>query len=218
MSLPRKANIDVSQCFLVYMSLVGDAEKTAAALDLDPKFVRDLAKDEGWDQKIQRVCLLSKGERPGDYERAVNRALCFVQAHQTSQLLDRLLTELRGLDGADLLDAVSVKTKFGSTYSARLFADITAAMEKCHQMKYAALGDTVKERDTRANSEGGDLNANDMHAAVISALNGVARSPESATQIIIDAQGATVKQLAEPAPESDENKFDTHAPACDSEP
>ena len=195
MSLAKKATVDVSQCFLVYMSLVGDAEKTAAALDLDPKFVVDLAKEEGWDQKIQRVCLLSKGERPGDYERAVNRALCFVQAHQTSQLLDKLLAALREHSPDELLEAISTKTKFGAVVSARIFADITAAMEKCHQMKYAALGDTVKEREGRADGEEGELNANALHASVIAALNGVAKTPDAAAKLVIDAQEVEVKRL-----------------------
>lgn len=165
--------------------------------------MRDLAKDEGWDQKIQRVCLLSKGERPGDYERAVNRALCFVQAHQTSLLLDKVLAELREHDEGSLLDAIATKTKFGTTFSVRLFADIAAAMEKCHQMKYAALGDTVKERDTRADQEGGDMNANKLHASVIAALNGVAKTPDVAAKLVIDAQEVEVKRLVDkgPAPE-----------------
>lgn len=203
MSLAKKATVDVSQCFLIYMQLVGDVEKTAAALDLDPKFVRDLAKDEGWDVKIQRVCLMSKGEKPGDYERAVNRALCFVQAHQTSQLLDKILLSLNQHKPDDLLDELATKTKFGSTLSARIFADITAAMEKCHQMKYAALGDTVKERDTRADQPGGDMNANALHAAVISALNGVATTPDAASKLVIEAQEIEVKRLVDKSPASE---------------
>lgn len=197
MSTDIKKNIDVSQCFLTYMMLVGDVEKTAAALNLDPKLIAKLAEEEGWDLKIQRVTLLQKGEQPGDYERAVNRALCFVQAHQTAQLLDRLLQVLGKQNSEDLVDTISVPTKFGRVLSAKLFSDLTAAMEKCHQMKYAALGDTVKERDLRSEEEGGIKNANALHAAVVAALNGVATTPDAATQIIIDAQTATVKRIAE---------------------
>lgn len=200
MSLAKKAHVDVSQCFLVYMSLVGDAEKTAAALDLDPDFVRALAKDEGWDHKIQRVCLLSKGEKPGDYERAVNRALCFVQAHQTSQLLDQIIAALRAHKADDLLDAIATKTKFGSVLSARIFADLTAAMEKCHQMKYAALGDTVKEREGRSGDEEGQMNANALHATVIAALNGVSKEPDAAAKMVIEAQQIEVKRLVDTTP------------------
>lgn len=197
MSTDIKKNIDVSQCFLTFMMLVGDVEKTAAALDLDPALVARLADEEGWDLKIQRVSLLQKGEQPGDYERAVNRALCFVQAHQTSQLLDRLLAVLSKQENDDLISTLSAPSKFGLVLSAKLFSDLTAAMEKCHQMKYAALGDTVKERDTRSEGEDGVNNANALHAAVVAALNGVATHPDAATKIIIEAQEATVKQIAE---------------------
>ena len=174
MASPRlnKNVLDTSQVFLTFVALVGDVEKTAAALDLDPAVVRKLADDEGWDVKIQRVCFMSKSGKPGDWERAQHRALCWVQAHRVRGLLDRMVERFEGMDEDEIAEAVSSVAKDGSRHvSARFFADLTAAMEKAHQMGYTALGDTTGERKDRQTEEGDTLNANALHAAVISALN-----------------------------------------------
>ena len=168
----NKNKIDVSQCWLVYMSFIGDVEKTAAVTQLAPAVIQQLAKDEGWDEKIRRVSLLAKGGKPGDWERAQNRALCYVQAHRLRMTFDTMLEKVFGMDADQLISFLSTRTAMGrETVSARFLADLTAAVEKTHHLSYAALGDTVKEREARIGEGGDEAGANQIHAAVMAALN-----------------------------------------------
>lgn len=195
----QKGRVDVAQAFLMFMTLVGDVTRTAAALDLDPVFVEMLAKEEGWTAKIQRVSLMSKSEKPGDYERGVNRALCFVQAHRLRLILDRVLTQLE--KEKDVVDAVAAKKEKGDsvsvTPSAKYFAEVAAAMEKAHAMSYHALGDTLTERKERDALEGADASASQLHASLIAALNGVNVSP---AKELDDAQDVQAKDLLSRTP------------------
>jgi len=59
----NKNKLDVSQILLTYIALIGDVEKTAAALELDPEIVQKLADAEGWNVKIQRITLMAKSGR-----------------------------------------------------------------------------------------------------------------------------------------------------------
>lgn len=173
-----KRRLDVSQIFLTFMALVGDVEKTAAALDLDPKTVRELAESEGWDAKIKRLTLISKGGTPGSWERAQNRALNYVQAQQMRRTFDTLLETLTGKNAEELLSFLSASRSEGGktgankthTYSARFLSDLASALEKVQFMSYAALGDTIKERQEREDKSD-EVDANTLHAAVIQALN-----------------------------------------------
>lgn len=166
-----KTSLDVSQIFLVFMSLVGDIERTALALDLDPDVVRALAEQEGWTDKIKRVSLLSKSEKAGDYEKAVNRALCFAQAHIFRSAIQRLLDVIARQDGNELLSTISQVKAGQVSYSAKLFSDLASAMEKAHHLSYLALGD---ETANRGGVEGEEEKAGTMaevHASVLAALN-----------------------------------------------
>ena len=191
-----KNSVDVSAVFLTYVAFVGDVEKTAAARNLDPAFVTKLANDEDWNGKIKTICRMKADGRPGDWERAQNRALAFVQAHQTSLVLDRLIQHLGEKPDADLIDALTPTNKDGSPgpISAKVFSDLTAALEKLHHLKYLALGDTVKEREERAIEDGQQLGANALHSAVIAALNGCKQPPKVET-LVAEAVDVTVKQL-----------------------
>lgn len=168
----NKNKLDVSQVFLVFMSLVGDVQKTAAALDLNPEIVAGLAESEGWTEKVRRISLISKGERPGDWERAQNRAMCFVQAHRLRGVLSNMVRHFEEMDPEQIVDNLSVIGREGQkTLSAKVLADIATAMERVHQMTYSALGDTVKEREARQDEDGNSLPFKDLHTALISALN-----------------------------------------------
>lgn len=167
------SKLDVAQIFLTYMSLVGCVEKVAAALDLDPAIVQGLADEFGWDVKLRRVSLMSKSGKPGDYERAQNRALNFVQAHRLRLVLDKMIAAYSDLSPVDaVMKCASIDREGVPHASARYFADVAAAMEKVQAMSYAALGDSLKERTERdANDESGGMTPNQLHAAVIAALN-----------------------------------------------
>lgn len=167
-----KSRLDVSQIFLTYMSLVGDVEKTATALDLDPKIVAALADQEGWLEKVRRLSVMSKSGKPGDYERAQNRALNFVQAHRMRMTVDALLRSFDGLTPEEICEKLSTVDKNGNYHiSARFLSDLAAASEKIQALSYAALGDSVKERVERAEASDGEMTPDQLHAAVIAALN-----------------------------------------------
>lgn len=167
-----KNKVDVSQCFLAFMTFVGDVDRTAAALDLEPKQVRELAEAEGWADKLRRVSLMSKSGRPGDFERATNRALCFVQAQCIRQQLNRLLTEVTNMSVEDLMSRASVRTRDGAMQlSAKFFVDMAGAAEACHRMSYIALGDTITERTESEGGSGKGPNTNDLHSAIIAHLS-----------------------------------------------
>lgn len=192
----NKNSIDVTRTFIVFTTLCGDVQRTAAALDLDPAVVEQLAKDEGWHEKISRVSLLSKSGKPGEYERGVNRALNFSQAHRMRLLLDKLLEEFQDKTPEEILESVTSRTAQGATsVSARFFSDLTAAMEKAQHLSYLALGDTAGERPD-ATTEEGELSANAMHTAVIAALNNPAiRGVNVAAKLLEDEQAQVCQSV-----------------------
>jgi len=199
----NKNNLDVTQVFLTYVALVGDIERTALALDIDPEQVRKLAESEGWQTKIERVCLMSRSGKPGDWERAQNRALCFVQAHQLRQLMDKMMQVFQDKTPEEIADLVSTHDKNSNVHvSARFFADLAAATEKAHQMSYAALGDTAGERKDRTGEDSEAMNATALHAAVIAALNNPAVKQVEVVTEINQLQDAQVKQLGNISEES----------------
>lgn len=170
-----KSKLDVSSTFLIFMSLCGDVERTALAMDYDPEIVRSLAESEGWVEKIRRVSLLSKGEKAGDYEKAVNRALNFAVAHQGRVLISKIIENL-GKMGNEQLFGVCTQIKAGSvTHTARFFSDLAAALEKFSHLTYISLGDSAGERESK---DGGEetLDLAGLHMSVLAALN----SPHSA--------------------------------------
>lgn len=167
----NKNNIDVSRAFIVYVTLVGDVEKTAAALDLDPEVVRKLATDENWHDKVNRISLMSKSGKPGDFERSINRALNYGQAHRMRLVLDKVLERFDGMTPEQIIDEVTARTANGAcSISARFFSDLASALEKAQHLSYLALGDTAGERPD-ASADEGEFTANQMHQAVIQALN-----------------------------------------------
>ncbi len=180
------AAIDETQVFLVYMALVGDAEKTALALDLDVSEVTRLAVRGQWYDKVRRISLQSKSGTPGDWERAQNRALNFVQCHQLRRRIDAALAHMAGLSAEQL---ITFTDHNGVTkLSAKLFQDIATSMKLIHEMTYAALGDTVKEREQR--DEGKDptsTNAAGLHQALINTLNTSSLTDKPAEELVAHA-------------------------------
>jgi len=211
--LKRKQRTDVAQVFLVFMSLIGDEGKTATALDLEPAYVEWLAEQEGWKEKVRRISIMSKSEKPGDWERAQNRALNFVQAHRVRILIDKLLhvlTKDTDEDPQTLLTRMSTTGKDGRcNISSRFFADLTSAMEKIHTLSYYALGDSVGERRDRMAEDGLDVSAAQIHAALLQALNSPVSHTLSTQQLVEEASSAVVAaQVERTTPEVSE-----HSPA-----
>src|SRR5512147_2825458 len=83
------AYVNREDAFLVYASFCGDVIRAGHALGLPPSAVLKMADDEGWAAKLAPILELSKTGKPGDIERAMNRAVSFVQAHRMKNFLNR---------------------------------------------------------------------------------------------------------------------------------
>jgi hypothetical protein len=174
-------------------------EKTALALSIEPDFVTWLAEQEGWAEKVRKVSVMSKGGKPGDWERAQNRCLNFVQAHRVRMLIDRVLLELVKLAPEQLERRLTSYNKDGKPLgvSARFFSDLTAALDKVHLLSYYALGDSVGERIKRNDEGEGDRSVNDIHAALIQALNSPNIGHETAEALVLEARAAISSEQTE---------------------
>lgn len=197
-----KRRIDVVRVFLHYVASVGDVERTALACDLDPEIVRKLAASEGWDEKIKRLTLASKGGgmQAGDFERLQNRALNWVQSHRLRQILDDVISHYHQMTPEQIVDSITVVDKDNKPkVSARFFSDLAKALETVQGMSYAALGDTVPERQAMTGDE--KANTAKVHAALIAALNGPGVKQISSQQLAADA-AAVIDVVAEPLPKA----------------
>lgn len=190
---------DEVQIFHVFMVLVGDVEKTAAALDVDPEVIRGLAEKYNWCEKVKRISILSKGGTQGDWERAQNRALNFVQAHQLRRILDLQLAHIAETQTEDVMKVTDQRTG-EIKYSARVLVDLSTAMQRVHEMSYNALGDSIKERTVEKATDD-PVTQGGLHTAMISALNKSGEVPKPAATLADEASSvvATLKS-ANPSP------------------
>jgi hypothetical protein len=197
-------HLDREQVFLLYANFCGDVVRTAAALNISPVAVLRMADDEGWAKKLEPIIALSRSNRPGDFERAVNRAINFVQAHRLRLILERTLKRMTGYSDAEL-EALLTEDKFskdgeklGSKLSTRALADYAAAMEKVHAMTYASLNDSAQERAKRKHVEDEGDSTQDIHAKLAEAMSkaGMSKAPRA---ILFDAQVAQGEATAQQA-------------------
>lgn len=201
----RVAHIDRENAFLVYATFVGDLERTATALNIRSLDVVRMADEGHWMERMKPLLELSKSSKPGDVERVINRALNFVQAHRMRMVIERALNRLTGMSVDEFEDYIFTSQEYDGKkgtsrvkrLSARALADLAAAIEKCHSMTYAALGDTAKERQQR--DEGSpETAANDMYLKIAAAATKVAadRSPRAQ---LFDAQLEIATEKAQQA-------------------
>lgn len=154
-STPLQTKKDLQDAFVLYTVFLGDATKTAHALNVSVEAIVNLAEEQGWNEKVGQLAELRKSDKPGDLERAINRAVNFSQAHRTRQQLERAIEMVEGWDQAKLeqnlmMPVVDKKTgRVDYHFSARPLADLTAALEKAHTLTYLALGDTAQDRARR---------------------------------------------------------------------
>jgi hypothetical protein len=199
-SLVNKSKLDVVKVFLCYVATVGDVEKTALACDLDPQTVSDLATSEGWAEKVRRLSLASKhsGLQAGDFERMQNRALAWVQGHRLRQVLDTVLCALSEKSQDELMETITEEDKLGNRrINARVFSDLSKSLETCNGLCFAALGDTIPERQALAPDAAASTAA--VHASLIAALNAPGVKRVSSEQLVIDAAKA-IEALSSPEP------------------
>lgn len=189
MPLPsiNKNTLDVSQIFQTYITFGGDVDKTAVALDIDPRTIRDLERAENWPAKVEEWNKLREGD-PRDVQIQINRAVNYVQAHRLRQILDRVVSHLNEKPVEELVDLLTKTTKAGSEFTARPLTDLTKAIESCQLMTQRALGDTVAERPEESPDKGGSRVA----LQVMAAMN-------AADSLGLDSVAVVRKELAAPA-------------------
>lgn len=166
-----KTHIDCAATFLVFVAVCGDIERCALAMDMDPAVVRALAEQENWITKLKRVSLMAKSDTPGQYEKACNRAIMYLQGHCIRSIVQRVCDTLAKQNGNELLASLA-QSKAGSVvYSAKFLAELSQASERANYMCLNALGDTVSERAEEREGGEGKLNMSEVHSAVLNALN-----------------------------------------------
>jgi len=203
---PAEAVIpDKENAFMLYAVFCGDIPRTAAALGLEDEVVRMLAVENGWDRKLKPIIDLKNSTRAGDVERAINRALNFVDAHRLRAFLARVLKELTGMSYADLQSFIYPKLdERGSDgkvviqkFSTRPLADLASAMEKCQTLTYMALNDTATERRERKDDgDDAEAAASDLHIKLAKAMNEAGAGSKSMHGHVLDAQIAIANERA----------------------
>jgi hypothetical protein len=193
---------DREQAFLLYATFCGDLEKTAHALNVRPVEVLRMVDEEGWNERLKAILELKKSGRPGDIERAINRALNFVMAHKFRLFLERVLFRLTGMNETEFEEHLLMsQTKEGASFpklSTRALADLASAMEKAQAMTYHALNDTAPERVKRKVAEDDSTAGGELHARIAEAMAQVklSRTPRAA---LFDAQVSKGNQLTKEA-------------------
>ena len=188
---PLDTDIDKENAFLLYATFCGDIVRTAHALNVQPDVVARAAQDGGWNDKLGPILTLKKSTRPGDVERAINRALNFVQAHQMRLFVSRTIHKLTGLSDTEFMGYIFIEdrekegAKKVAKLSTRAIADLASAMEKCQAMTYQALADTATDRAKRHESEADpEVSAGDMHARIAAAMAQVAADNSPAAKLL----------------------------------
>lgn len=192
---PKVETFDKENAFLLYSIFCGDVKRTAHALNVDEPLIQKLASENDWDRSLKPIIDLKQSSRAGDVERAINRAINFVQAHRTRVFLERVLKSLTGMTPSDLEAFLfPVRTnKNGDavqTFSTRALADLASAIEKCHAMTYLALNDTASDRKERGEDEGtaGGASASEIHVALAEAMAKGGSKARSIKGMVLDAQ------------------------------
>ncbi len=174
----RTVSLDLEQIFMLYATFCGDVHRAAHAAGVEVEQLEALVKQHKWDVRIKGLIELRKSDRAGDVERAMNRAICFVQAHRYRIFLERVLRDLTSRSEDELYNLL-VTEKLdkngdvkGCVLSMKPLSDLSAALEKVHYMTYLALADAPQDRSKR--KEAADPNEGqaevDVHARISKAL------------------------------------------------
>ena len=195
---------DVENAFLLYAVFCGDVARTAHALNVSPAVVQELARENKWDSKLKPIIELKQSTRAGDVERAVNRALNFVQAHRMRLFLERVIRKLSSMNSSELdsfLFPSVIRGRKGEektyiTLTTRSLADLASALEKAHTMTYLALNDTATERKERKEDGNDDATNAELHIklgqAMAASAGGSLRSIVAGAQLQIAQEFASV--------------------------
>lgn len=190
--------VDRANAFLLYATFCGDLVRTAAALGVPASTVLKMADEENWTAQLAPILELKKTNRPGDIERAINRAINFVQAHQARMFIQRVVQKLTGFDDEMLHEYLMSEhhAKDGTTYRklcTRPLADLASAMEKAHALTYMSLNDTSQER-VRRKEEDSSGSASDLHLKIAEAM-GKVKASNTPRAMLFDAQLSVAQDI-----------------------
>lgn len=157
--------VDRGTLLLTYLSFLGDAEKTAAALHITVTYVRAQAIKGGWEDQVQRFVALKQSQGADALAKELNRTVNYVQAVKLRNLLDRVIQRLS--DEQESFDGfLAHRGKDNDNFSAKAPLELVKAVETIHKMTYQALGDSSGERVTDDKNEG----AKNVSLSVLRAL------------------------------------------------
>lgn len=151
-----KANLDVSKVFLTYINSGGNRFKTAAACALPVDLVDDLARDEGWAEKLGQRNSLAKDESKSSDEinREILRLQAAAQAARLKDEIDAVLLHLANLPPEEKLKYLFVQKPGGvKAPTGSFYVELAKAMETCHQSIYRAMGDQLAKRPDAPDEE-----------------------------------------------------------------
>lgn len=190
---PDDIFLDTEQVFLVYATLLGDSVATAAAVGCTQAVVAKLADQERWDDRIAPMVKKKKSQRPGDVERAINRAINFAQSHRLRMFLERVARQLYDMNDSSLAEYLikitpgakpDAEGKQKMSLSTRPLADLATAIEKAQALTYQALSDTATDRKTRDEGhDDGEMSAAALHAQIAKAMSEAAKPQTGAGQL-----------------------------------
>jgi hypothetical protein len=182
---PNAEAFNLDNVFMLYAAFCGDVDRTAHASSLTPTQVIDLAAEGKWNEKLKSILELKRSSKPGDVERAINRALNFVQAHRMRLFLERVVQRICAMPSEELDELLISyqKTEDGSfkRLSTRAFADLSSALEKCHMLTYLALNDSTTERRARDDKPDAEVSGGELHAKIAAAMANYGK-PDTETQ------------------------------------
>ena len=209
---PSEIELNREQVFLLYATFAGDVTRTAHAAGVRPMDVLKLAEDEGWDKKLAPIIELQKSQRPGDVERAINRALNFAQCHRMRLFLEKVLNRVCGMNEEELKEYIftskdaktnkagEILSPGAKVLSTRALADLATALEKVQAMTYQSLQDTANDRARRKEQVTDDsADAGLLHARIAKAMAEV-KASATPRAMLFDAQLTLAQsQVAEAA-------------------
>lgn len=171
-SQPEAVQHDVEAAFEMYAQFCGDLSKTAAALNTTPGAVNEMAVEHKWNERLKDIFELKKSGKPGDIERALNRAMNFVIANQYRAVLHRLVKYFSRLTDEGLIKEVSVVrydkegNETSSSFNSKAMADLATAIEKMNTCTYVALNDSVTERNAKGERGESEITLGAIHQVI----------------------------------------------------
>lgn len=205
--------IDAEQCFLLWCANGFDVAATAHAVGITAVALQRVVDDMQWVERVAPIVAKIKSQKAGDFDRACNRAIAFVQGTRFRMICERVISEITGWDTVTLRENLSPEniSKSGSSrkISTRFLGDLASAIEKANAICFAALSDTATERAKRNDSA--EVPVVDIHAAIAKCMGSVGES-KAPRKLLLEAQleqAESIKaQVAIPKPRQDDSFVD----------